>query len=234
MTKALTILTVLPLLAIGALAQQQGGAGASRRTDLYHVHFTKAALGKASALADELKKAEPKAPMPGHFIVLRHRSGDSWDYAVIEHLGAKAALEAAGNPPAPGVRDLSEWHNDTYVSGPSWADFTKAMGIGGQDAAKTAASVYVVAVHRAAPGHRDQLESLLGAPPEGAAGTVLLQHVEGGPWNYMTIERYGSWQDFGASEDKNRAEMMKNSGDWFRLRDHDAYHADTVTDRIAP
>ena len=36
--------------------------------------------------------------MPGHYIVLRHQDGEDWDYAVIEHLGTKASVDAAGNP----------------------------------------------------------------------------------------------------------------------------------------
>ncbi len=65
-------------------------AGAGKRTDVYHVHFTKAALGKAVQLGDWLKTPDPKAPMPDHFIVLRHQDGDAWDYVVITHLGPKA------------------------------------------------------------------------------------------------------------------------------------------------
>ena len=62
------------------------------RTDVYHVHFAKAALGKAGQLGDWFKTPDPKAPMPGHFVVLRHQEGDSWDYAVITHLGTKATV----------------------------------------------------------------------------------------------------------------------------------------------
>jgi hypothetical protein len=60
--------------------------------------------------------------MPDHFIVLRHQDGDAWDYMVITHLGPKATVEAAG-PRAPDKRDLSAWHNDTFVNGPSWEEF---------------------------------------------------------------------------------------------------------------
>src|SRR6266581_9759997 len=106
---------VTPVLAIGLLilspvpfVQAQGTskpaaseksaapAGAGKRTDVYHVHFTKAALGKAVQLGDWLKTPDAKAPMPGHFIVLRHQDGDAWDYVVITHLGPKASVEAAG------------------------------------------------------------------------------------------------------------------------------------------
>jgi hypothetical protein len=119
-------------------------AGAGKRTDVYHVHFAKAAPGKAVQLGDWLKTPDPKAPMPGHFVVLRHQDGDAWDYVVITHIGPKATVEAAGIPVPPDKRDLSEWHNDTFVNGPSWEEFTRAMGIDGDSATKTAGSVHVV------------------------------------------------------------------------------------------
>ena len=68
-------------------------AGAGKRTDVYHVHFTKAALGKAVQLGDWLKTPNPNTPMPTHFIVLRHQNGDAWDYVVITHLGTKATVK---------------------------------------------------------------------------------------------------------------------------------------------
>src|SRR2546428_4145320 len=44
--------------------------------------------------------------MPGHYIVLRLQSGEDWDYAVIEHLGAKATVEAPGTAVPAGSREL--------------------------------------------------------------------------------------------------------------------------------
>jgi hypothetical protein len=81
--------------------------------------------------------------MPGHFVVLRHQEGDARDYVVITHLGIKT-VEAADNPAPPDKRDLSDWHHDTFVNGPSWDEFTRAMRIEGDAAGKTAGSVYVV------------------------------------------------------------------------------------------
>ena len=49
-------------------------------------------------MAENLKKPDPTSPMPGHTLVLRHQSGEPWDYVAIEHLGTKATVEA--NPPA--------------------------------------------------------------------------------------------------------------------------------------
>jgi hypothetical protein len=158
--KSKWMLLLVVSLFVARISEAQPARPAAR-TDVYHVHFAKAALGKAAQLGDYLRTPDPKAPMPGHFLVLRHQDGESWDYAVIEHLGTQATVRAAGNAPPAAARDLSEWHTDTFVNGPSWAEFTRAMGIAGQAAAGTTGSVYVVSVYRAAPGHRDQLEKLL-------------------------------------------------------------------------
>jgi hypothetical protein len=212
---------------------------ATTRPDVYHVHFTKAALGKAAQLADWLKAPDPKATMPGHDLVLRHQEGDSWDYVVISHEGNKATVEAAGNLAPPDKRDLSECHNDTFVNGPAWSDFARAMGIDDASKSKSSGSVYVVSVFRAAPGHRDQLEKMLGEAPRAqsgdkTAGNVMMQHLEGSPWQFLTITRHNSWQDFATSDSNAVTQMSKNQGPWFELREHIAFHTDTLTDRIAP
>ena len=127
-----------PLLAVavslsvaGATARPpQGGDQAAKGAsslEVYHVHFNKAAPGQASALGDRLKTPDPKAPMPGHLLVLRHQEGDDWDYCVIEHLGRRrpstrrrarsprpCATRAPGTPtrsrPAPrGRSSLARW-----------------------------------------------------------------------------------------------------------------------------
>jgi hypothetical protein len=200
---------------------------------VYHVHFTHAAPGKANALADSLKQPDPTAPMPGHTVMFRHQDGDSWDYAMIQHLGPKFTLDAARPAPAPAARDLSDWHTDTYVSGPAWADFAKAMGIN-EGAGKSA--VYVVSVYRAVPGHREQLDAELNSvsPGDPAAGTVVMQHLEGAAWTFLGVVRYATWEDFVKSEAVSAAEQAKGTGGWARLRDHSSYHTDTLTDRIVP
>ena len=99
------------------------------RNDVYHVYFGKAAPGKAEQLAELLKTPNPKDPMPGHFILLRHQEGDAWDYCLITHMGAKATVEATPFQVPSAMRDVSDWHNDTFVNGPSWEEFTKAMAI---------------------------------------------------------------------------------------------------------
>jgi len=226
--KYASLLCLALLLALGVATPQS----VAPRTDLYHVHFTAAAPGKAAQLGQFLKTSSPA----GHSLVLRHQDGAEWDFVVIEHLGTKATVEAAGSPPPASARDLSAWHGDTFVNGPAWPDFVKAMGLG-DSASKTASSAYIVSTYRALPGHRDQLEKMLSAAPgpgDNVAGTVLMQHLEGGPWNFLGISRYSSWQDFGASEAKTVEQTAKGSGGWYELREHTAQHTDTLADRIAP
>jgi hypothetical protein len=171
--------------------------------------------------------------MPDHFVVLRHQEGDDWDYVVIQHLGQKAEVNAA--PAAPNAaRDLRAWHNDTFVSGPPWTEFTRQMGIGGS--ASAANAVYVVGVHRAVPGHREQLDKALNAPGPSKiqTGSVFLQHLEGSDWNFLGINRYNSWQDFATERAEAAAATTANPGGWGEIREHSAFHRDTVADRIFP
>jgi hypothetical protein len=211
-------------------AEAQTPATAKPATDIYHVHLTKAAPGQADALAKLLSQPDATSPMPDHFVVLRHQEGDDWDYAVIEHLGAKPTVSIT--PPGP---ELRAWHTDTFVSGPSWADFTREMGIGGTG---KPGAIYVLGFHRAVPGHRAQLEQALNQPRAAdakiATGTVFMQHVEGSDWQFLTITRYNSWQDFGADQAAGAAGSPTAPGGWADLRQHSAFHRDTITDRIHP
>jgi hypothetical protein len=240
---AITSLSLLPFTFVQAQGTPKPAAtgkiaGAGKRTDVYHVHFAKAALGKAVQLGDWLQKPNANAPMPEHFIVLRHQDGDSWDYVVITHLGTKATVEAAGTAVPQDKRDLSAWHNDSFVNGPSWEEFTKAMGIDGASLPGTSGSVYSVSYYRPAPGHREQLEKMLSEAPSGptdtTSGNVLMQHLEGGPWTFLAIARYNSWEDFATGEKNSVAQTTKKDSPWSRLREHTDYHTDTLTDRIAP
>jgi hypothetical protein len=232
--KSICALLLVLLLFVSVSAVQNAPAQAAARTDVYHVHFAKAALGKGAEEGEFLKKQSSDAPMPGHYLVLRHQDGEDWDYVTIEHLGQKATITAAGTPTPPAMRDLSSWHGDTFVNGPAWAEFAKAMGV--DDPAKSAGSVYVVSVYRPAPGHREQLEKALMRPPAGGAssGDVLMQHLEGGPWTFLTVARYNSWRDFATNEEKSVPDTLKAGGGWIELRNHSTYHNDTLTDRIAP
>jgi hypothetical protein len=235
--------TVPVLLALTALASSGWSQSASptsssapSRTDLYHVHFAKAATGKAAELGEEEKKQAPNAPMPGHFIVLRHMEGDAWDYCVIEHLGTKATVDAA-RPAMPASRTgLGDWHTDTFVTGPSWAEFSKQLGI--DDAGKTSSSAFIVSMYRPDPGQRDALDKFLTEAPDRAvdtsSGNVVLQHAEGAAWTFVAVARYNSWNDFAKNEVNSVGQMSKKDAGWYKLRNLVSFHTDTLCDRIAP
>jgi len=204
-------------------------------SDVYSVHFLKAAPGQAAALGESVKEPDTSAPMPDHFVVLRHQEGDDWDFAIIRHLGATATIEpgppaATAATPDPGV---VSWHSDAYVSGPSWPEFTKQMGLGGSGAA---GAVYTLGIHNPVPGHANDLMTLLSAPASSAAdiemGGVFMRHIDGGPWLFLTISRYNSWQDFAA--DRAAAAADASATGWADIRQHSAFHRDTVADRIFP
>jgi hypothetical protein len=138
------------VLTLGVVARAQTPAAA---TDVYHVMFVKALPGQAATLAKELQQQDPKDPMAGHFLLLRHVEGDDWDYCIIQHLGTRATVEITP-PPSDTATPVRAWHDDTFVAGPSWAEFQKVMGLAGNQAGNP---VYVVGVHRAAAGRRNQL-----------------------------------------------------------------------------
>lgn len=205
------------------------------RPDLYHVHFTKAAPGQAAELAKVISVQDPKAPMPGHFLVLRHQEGDDWDFAAIEHLGTATTLDIATLPPPGPATALRAWHNDTFTAGPPWPEFAKAMGLDGSGGTQTT-SVYVVSVFQAVPGHRDQLEKALAPDPAAKvpSGNAMLQHLEGGEWNFLTLQRFSSWQDYATNQTTTIASAGSASGQdtWSEVRQHVAVHHDTIADRI--
>lgn len=239
----LALFGLLPMAALqaqgttpAATADKTAPTANPKRPDVYHVFVVKAAPGKAKELADFLKEPDPAHP-DRKGIMLRHQDGDDWDYIAIEHEGQKATVESAGTPMPPSKRSLMEWHTDTYVNGPAWADFAKALGLDG-DASKTAGAVYMVADYRAVPGHREELEKMLSETPaagtDTSSGNVLLQHLEGASWTFLGVVRYDSWEKFAENEKISIAQTSKGGGGWFELRKHVASHHDTLTDRIMP
>lgn len=196
-------------------------------TDVYHVMFVKALPGQAAALAKDLQQQDPKDPMAGHVLLLRHVEGDDWDYVAIQHVGTRASVEITPAPPNTAT-PLRAWHDDTFVAGPSWPEFQKLMGITGNQAGN---AVYVVGVHRAAPGRRDQLLEVLNRPDPASkiqVGHVTLAHLEGGSWQFVSLDRYNSWQDFAADRTANPS----GGAGWLEVRQHSAYHTDTIADRV--
>ncbi len=229
------VATAIGVTALAAASPQTPPAPASAGTDVYHVHFTKAVPGQADALGKALMIPDPKTPMPDHFMVLRHQEGDDWDYAVIQHRGQKVTLDTA--PAGSGAaRDMRAWHTDTFASGPPWSEFTREMGLGGSGS--TTGQVYVLGVHRAAPGQREPLEKALNQPAPASSkiqtGSAFLQHLEGSDWTFLTLTRYSSWQDFAKERADAAAAAASTPGGWGDIRQHSAFHRDTIADRIFP
>ena len=206
------------------------------RTDLYHVHFAKAAAGKAAELGETLKQQDPDAPMKGHLVVFRHQHGDAWDYCVIEHLGTKMTLDASRPAPPANQMAQSEWHTDTICIGPSWAEFAKQLGL--DDAAKTTGSGYVVSIYRPEPTHREALDKMLNEPPDRAtdtsSGNVVLQHLEGAAWTFLSVTRYNSWADLAKEDTNSIPKTSKPDSAWSKVRTLVSFHTDTLCDRMAP
>ncbi len=203
-------------------------------SEVYHVFIVKAAPGKAKELMTWLKEPDPDHP-DGKGILLRHQDGDSWDFVAIEYVGAKATVETGGTPMTPNQRLLTDWHNDTFVAGPPWSEFAKEMGLDG-DAAKTAGSVYVVSDYLSVPGQRDSLMKMLTDQTGNgtSSGNILFAHLEGAPWNFLSISRYDSWEKFAENEKDSLAQTNKDKGGWYELRKYAATHHDTLTDRVQP
>jgi hypothetical protein len=238
LTCALALLACLPFAAAQAQNSSPAAANAAtsaKRSDIYHVFIAKAAPGKAKEMENWLKEPDPKNPH-AQTVVFRHEEGDAWDFVAIEHIGKTATVELGEpNTMTPQQRSLVEWHGDTFVGGPPWAEFAKELGLDA-DSTKSADSVYIVSDYRAVPGQRDELEKALNTAPNGdtASGTVLLAHVEGAPWNFLAITRYDSWDKLAESEKNSMADTKKGEGGWYELRKSCAQHHDTLTDRVSP
>jgi hypothetical protein len=213
-------------------------AAVGKRSEVYSVTFIHAAAGKITALEDWAKKGSG-GPAAGHTLTLRHEAGSPWDYVAIQHIGAKATVDAAGNPQGVALRPLMDWHDDTFVSGPAWAEFAKAMNLDESSGKpKSNEDVYVVSVYRPVTGQEDALDKFLNEPPSAsgdlAVGAVTLQHLEGGAWRFLSLSRYKNYDEYGKSEATAVAQTGKGGSSWFRLRELTSFHNDTVAATVMP
>jgi hypothetical protein len=211
------------IIALVGFVMSAVGQAQTVPTDVYHVMFVKALPGQAAALAKQLQQPQnPKDPMAGHFVLLRHQEGDDWDYCLVNHLGPRATVEIT--PPDTNT-PMQAWHGDTFVAGPSWGEFSKLMN-------GPPSSVYIVSTHRVAPGRRTQLFAILNRAPTAKVpiSQTILVHLEGGPWQFLSLVRYNSWQDLAT----HRAAASTSDEGWLEVRQNSAFHVDTIADRIAP
>lgn len=225
---SLPFVAAVLLTATTAVAQQPAQPSAPA-LELYHIHFSKAAPGKLPQLIDTYKAAPaPEASEPQFTpIILRHRDGDEWDLLMITPLGKQTTLTS--NPAPQAVMDyygrvgpLSDWHNDTFVLGPSWAVVQKALIVAKGE------PVYVVTDYRALPGHRAQLKAVLDRNAQDTPGrNVLFLHAEGASWNFLNITRYDTWAEVGAPPPQPPAGTApQDTG--LAIREHMAVHHDTI------
>ena len=220
MTLLRTVVVAVAVLALPLTIRAQ-----ATNTDVYHVIFAKAAPGQAAdTSAKNLQEQDPKDPMAGHFLMLRHQEGDDWDYAVISHLGQKATVTVTPVPP-------SALGSDSGV-----AQRCVCLGTVVGRILKTHDGARDVDLHRGCPsrGARAPRAVVRGAHAERdpsmkvPLSQVALTHLEGGSWQYLVIARYNSWQDLGA----DRAAAAASEKGWFEIRQHSAWHVDTIADRV--
>jgi len=223
-----------PTPATPATLATQAPAGGG--VELYHVHFVKAAPGKLVELIDAYVNAPPDPQSPTPPVILRHREGDDWNLLVIAPLGTESTVRVAA-PSAElqqfltRTRGMRAMHNDTFAIGPPWTEARKLMLGDERPEASAAGGIYVVSVFRALPGHRDQLEGVLRKmAAEDAGKTVVLQHLEGAPWEFVMVTRYESWTAFGESEQKLGGQAPGPAT--LSMGEHLAEHHDTIAERI--
>lgn len=229
--KSVPFVVALLLTAAITVAQQPAQPQQQAQAlELYHIHVSKAAPGKLLQLVDAYQKGPaPDASQPQVTpIILRHREGGEWDFITITPLGKQITLTASAPPQA--VQDyfarldpLSDWHVDTFVVGPSWAVVQKALV-----PPKDAQPVYVVSDYRSLAGHRSQLRQILDRNAQDTPGrSVLFAHVEGAPWNFLTVTSYDSWNAVGAPPPQS-ASGTPRPDPGLDLREHMAVHHDTI------
>jgi hypothetical protein len=197
--------------------------------ELYHIHVVQAAAGKLPELIDAYLKGP--GPRPGDPqvdpLILRHREGGEWDLIVITPVGADYSATAEAPPPPvqqfnDTVAGLAAWHADTVALGPAWTVVQQAL----LPTRSAAPAVFVVSDYRSLAGHRRQLRQTLDRIAAASAGrTAVFTHVEGAPWNYLTVTRHDSWAAVGESTQPG-AGAQPDLG--LELRQHLAVHHDTI------
>lgn len=222
-----------PAASTGQATPPQPAGGNS---DIYRVSMFRAAPGKTGDLE---KLLTTQAPSPGagdgdFAVIFRHRQGNEWDFLTVEHMGQQATVDVRTGPPAQPDSPFSQsaaWHMDTFAAGPSLDEFRKALNLqaGAAQSGSAKPGAYVVGDYMAAAGHRGQLRQVLTDIAGDTPGRrVTLTHVEGAPWNFLTITRYDSWQQFAQEEDTVSAGKTGTPDRGLALREHMSVHHDTL------
>jgi hypothetical protein len=232
----LVLLTIAVLLTGSAsFAQQAQPQAPAPVLELYHIHVVKSAPGKLLQLIDTYKsRPAPQADEPQVTpIILRHREGGEWDLIVITPLGKQTTISASALPQAiqdynQRVQPLTDWHADTFTVGPVWDVVHKALV-----PAKDAQPVYQVSDYRSLTGRRQQLREVLDRNAQETPGrSVLFAHVEGAPWNFVSVTRYDSWAALGAPPPQPAAGTPQQEAG-LAIREHMAVHHDTIAQYVS-
>ena len=190
-------LPVLFAAALGAISTAPASPAAAPapvpRTDMYHVHFAKAALGKAAELGDALKS---RVGCPCGRSRLRHQDGDSLDSRDPNILrqatnprrraAPPTSQMAPGRPGIPTARD----------SGPAGDVLPRNWGLMTQQKPQP---LLTVSVYRPEAGQRDAPKRTRRASRLIALSihraTSLLQHMGAAGDLPQMVSRYNSWND---------------------------------------
>ncbi len=209
----------------------QGAAPQASAAHVYRISAFRAVPGRFR----DLEKLLTATPQPGAdsgdlALVFRHRQGNEWDFMTIEHMGPQATVLAGTTAPRPDspFSQVAAWHGDTYAAGPPLDEFRRALNVSGTQAPS---GIYIVSDYQAAAGHRGTLRQALDKIAADAPGrTVLLSHLEGAPWTFLSIQRYDSWRQLADEEENEMKQGVSNaSADMgVQLRDSLAVHHDTI------
>jgi hypothetical protein len=205
------------------------GAQETPNLELYHVQFVKAAPGKLGALIEAHLKAPADPADAEPPLIFRHAQGDDWQLMILSPMGKEHTIRAEQPSAAQQqfiqqLRGLSARHDDTITLGPPWAQARKVLLGDGE-----AGAVYIVSAFEPVPGQRQQLlKALTEGPNADASTTLILQHLEGAPWQLLTITRYASWVALGEAMERQR----KQTPGVPPTAEHTAAHRDTIVERV--
>jgi hypothetical protein len=162
---------------------------------------------------------------------------------VLNPLGAKQTVEPR-QPPAltdfiSKIRAARSIHTDTYAAGPPLAEVQKVLAAGKTGGAG-GDTLYLINDYRALPGHRDELQRTIGRIAATTPGTsVTFEHIDGAPWDFLTISRLGTLAEYARDQADPQAEARAKQQGFaspeaisLELRQHMAAHHDTYTTRL--
>lgn len=210
---------------------QPAVAAAQATEHVYHLTAVRAAPGRIADLLKALTAPAPDAPQ--FTAVFRHREGDEWDFLLVDYEGERATVQVAPTPAAPAAGpsfpDVAAWHIDSYAAGPPLEEFRKALNLQTGQSSTARREVYIFSGYSAAAGHYDQLRKTLDKSAGETPGRVVtLRHIEGAPWQFLSITRYDSWRALADEMQPAETQAAPAADVGLELRQHMSRHTDTI------